>query len=94
MPLYYSVIAYIVFGILLFIGGKVVNIFDVDVTLVGYSLVGTFFSALLPLPMMGLYNRIKKRPYFYRWNNIFFYTSIVFFILSPLVLWYMLALQP
>jgi len=93
MPWYYNLIGYFVFGGLLFLGGKYVDVFDVNSSLISYSLLGTFFGALLPLPMMGVYNRIKKRPYFYKWSNLFFFASLFLFFVSPLMIWYAIALK-
>lgn len=46
-----------------------------------YLVISTFLSAMMTLPIMGIINRIKKRNYFYKWTNVLFWVSIVFFIL-------------
>jgi uncharacterized membrane protein YagU involved in acid resistance len=36
-----------------------------------------FLTAVLIMPISGMVNRIKKRPYFYKWSNVLFWASII-----------------
>ncbi len=94
MPLYYILFLYGGFGVLLFLfGGYTESLLGVsiDMSTIGYMLVDVSLSALLVMPIVGLYNRIKKRPYFTNWTRPFFYFSMLFFILSPIVLFFFIA---
>ncbi len=94
MPLYYILFLYGGFGVLLFLFGRHLSTF-LDITfgikMIGYTLIDAALGALLVMPLIGVYNRFKKRPYFTNWTRIFFYLSMLFFILSPIVLFFFIA---
>ncbi|SFV62891.1 hypothetical protein MNB_SV-8-175 [hydrothermal vent metagenome] len=88
----YIVIAYIIFALLLFlINWSIGGLFKSSsiVTLTAYTLFATAASALVTLPIRGAYNRIKKYPYLYKWTNTFLYASVSFFLLSPLLIYFL-----
>ena len=91
MPLYYIFFLYGGFGVLLFLFSRHLSTFlgiTFGIKMIGYTLIDAALGALLVMPLIGAYNRFKKRPYFSNWTRPFFYFSILFFLLSPMVLFF------
>ena len=89
MPLYYILLLYGSFIVLLFLFGRHLGALlgiSFGIKMIGYTLIDAALGALLAMPLIGIYNRLKKRPYFFNWTSAFFYFSILFFILSPMVI--------
>ena len=89
MPLYYIALLYGGFGVLLFLFGRHLSTLlgvSFGIKMIGYTLIDAALGALLMMPLIGIYNRFKKRPYFSNWTSAFFYFSILFFLLSPMVI--------